>query len=108
MSLEFRHIDDTRQSPPRYRWPFVYLHGEAEIKGLDLDVQSAPDLCIANQAAPPVEPGQVVTLDCTVYGQPAKCVLYGAHNDPGLPSGRIALLSDAKGLAHALSPKDWR
>lgn len=99
--LEFRHASDNYQNDDR--WPFVYLHGEAEFNDA---TEEAPDLCLANLPMPDIVPETTAHLNCTVRGLPAICVLYRPSNGP--TQGRIALLSDVKSVKHARSVTAWR
>lgn len=114
--LVFYHCgDDTIPEIEQYhRWPFVYLHGEAE----DLNAENTPeasDLCVATKpitdyVGPLKNLSSYVLLhkiECFVYDKPAMCVLRKRENEAFL-SGRVALLEDEVGLAHIMNPDEWR
>ncbi len=94
--------------PSNELWHFVYLHGHAEEVAAVLTSQfgwdyGATDLCVV-EGPHPTEPGE---YPVSLYGRPAVAILADrAH--PGRLSGRIALLSDKTGLAHARHTQDWR
>lgn len=121
MDLEFYH--ETRENYLEYhRWPFVYLHGDAEYTTPPSDDGFASDICVSNMPMDdygPIndalkEPGSSVELRCKVDGFDAVAVIARRSSDI-LPfqkdcflSGRIALLSDEKALEHARDVKAWR
>lgn len=86
-------------------WSFVYLHGKAEdVMAYDNEVQGhdeAPDLFSANVPHPRKAGNYLVS----VFDRPALAVIAEHH---GMLAGRIALLSDSEGLAHALDVENWR
>lgn len=82
-----------------HRWAFCYLHGEAEDILNNMD--DAPDIFTADVPMP-TEPG---SYTCLIDGHIAIAVIAERHGHLG---GRVALVSDAKALTHALTPKDWR
>lgn len=114
MNLEFYH--ETRENCFEYhRWPFVYLHGDAEYTTPPSDDGFASDICVSNMPMDgygPIndalkEPGSSVELRCKVDGFDAVAVIARRSGDFFL-SGRIALLSDEKALEHARDVKAWR
>ena len=103
-----------------HRWPFVYLHGEAERMNFSAwnDGGEAPDICMANMSMDQFVPcignslpcqswKGTVSIPCEVNGQAAVCVL---SNDRlgNLFGGRIALVKDFTALQHVMQTKDWR
>lgn len=89
-------------------WHYVYLHGEAERLARRMQRENdwsdgAPDLCVLD-GPHPTEPGEYAV---TLYGHHAVAVLAHTHGRQYL-CGRVALLSDPVGLAHALAVNDWR
>ena len=97
------HADDPDPAA-KFRWPFVYLHRMAERMNEQIGRlhrwDSAPDLLSADQPMP-VSPGQ---YPVTLYGVPALAVLALRWEVYG---GRVALLDDPEGLAHAQNPQEW-
>jgi hypothetical protein len=85
-------------------WSYVYLHGAAEdAMAYHYQVQNittAPDIFGAD-APKPVEEGNYLV---SVLDRPALAVIAIHH---GILGGRVALLSDTEGLAHALDVKSW-
>ena len=110
MNLEFFYA--TEENYDKYhRWPFVYLHGEAErIEGFDYT-----DLCVCNIPMDKCvddsllrKSRSVVELPCKVHGLDAIAVIgRRSKRDPYL-AGRVALLSDEKALKHARDIVAWR
>ncbi len=105
--------------------PFIYLHGELEDSNLQAyendDNSCAPDLCMANLTVRditelakkqegvtnPDTEGLIAEIECHANGEPALCVVrYDAFTKR--IHGRVAWLSDAKGLAHAKDTTNWR
>lgn len=91
-----------------WRWPFVYLHGKAEdlVRVLSYAKEwenSAPDIFVASKPMPP-EAGE---WSVKLYGIPAVAVIARRDGTSHL-CGRVALLDDQEGLAHARRPEDWR
>jgi hypothetical protein len=82
--------------PNHHRWYWCYLDGDAE-KVFD---QQTPDLCEADVPMP----GEGIYF-VMVGDQPGIAVIAPHLNGLG---GRIALISDARALKHALTPEDWR
>lgn len=95
-------------APSNTLWHFVYLHGEAEGVASELTYRNnwpdgAADLCVLD-GTHPTTPGE---YPVTLYGRDAVAVLA----DRGLSghlSGRVALMDDADGLAHARNVAEWR
>lgn len=91
-------------------WHFVYLHGEAESLSAEMIAQNgwydgAADLCVLD-GPHPTTAGEYA---CTLYGRPAVAVIAKrGHTDLRFMCGRVALLSDAEGLAHARAVELWR
>lgn len=94
----------------RELWHFVYLHGQAEDLAEQMMAEkgwewSPGDLCVLPDLdEQPTEPDE---YRVTLYGQAGLAVL-DSRGHPGRLSGRVALLSDAVGLAHARDVKSWR
>lgn len=109
MNLEFFYA--TEENYYKYhRWPFVYLHGEAEcIEGFDYT-----DLCVCNIPMDKCvddsllwKSRSVVELPCKVHGLDAIAVI-GRRSKHDPLAGRVALLSDEKALKHARDIAAWR
>jgi hypothetical protein len=81
-----------------HRWPYVYLHGDAEFPYNPEG--DAPDIFLAD--APKPEAGNYLVI---VRGEPALAVIAMHY---GILCGRVALLSDTKAMKHILSVDDWR
>lgn len=108
--LSFVHADSESDEHQEH-WPFVYLHGEAEYvaETQQGDWDHAPDICLCNQPAPDIPPGGKLVLACNVHGFAAVCVLWRRKDlDLGFVQGRVALIKDPGGLAHALDCEAWR
>ena len=110
MGLEFYH--ETNENYLEYhRWPFVYLHGDAEYTTPPSDDGFASDICVSNMPMDSygsiIEPGSSVELPCKVDGFDAIAVI-ARRNGYFFLLGRIALLSDEKGLKHARDVEAWR
>jgi hypothetical protein len=116
--LKFIHADQNKDSL-WHRWPFVYLHGEAERMNTKAFSEGgqAPDICMANipmdEFVPCVGNGLpcrswegTVSIPCEVNGKPAVCVL--SQDRIGSFGGRIALVQDFQALQHVMQPKEWR
>jgi hypothetical protein len=120
----FKHAtDELEKSGEWHRWPFVYLHGEAEWLNIQYseDNSSAPDICLAN-----VLISEVLKCDLSPSGIPVgiiedtfvhcqidhKGVMIDAvlalSTANGMYGGRVALIRDQKGIQHVYNPKDWR
>ena len=104
--MSFKSFADiTSENEGEYRWSYVYLHGTAEdamryhngVQGYG----GAPDIFCADAPKPEKAGNYLVT----VLDRPAMAVIE-IHD--GILSGRVALLSDREGLAHALDVKAWR
>ena len=102
------HCDDCRG---KHDWPFVYLHGNAEIHSGKSYSELSGEACHDRRAddifccdSPmPTEPGE-----CSVelYGRQAIAVIdYAGRN---FLCGRVALIDDEAALAHCRIPHDWR
>lgn len=94
----------------RELWHYVYLHGQAEDLAGQMMAEKGwewgpDDLCVLPDLnEQPTEPDEYVV---TLYGQAGVAVLA----DRGLSnylSGRVVLLSDPVGMAHARDVKSWR
>ncbi len=92
-------------------WHFCYAHAAAErlcderlTEWFDPDELPAGDL-LAFDEPMPSQPGE---YPGTLYGRPCVAVLAHRHGDRTWLSGRLALLDDPVGLAHARTPEDWR
>lgn len=120
MMLKFIHADQSNKELLWHRWPFVYLHGEAERMNMQAfdDGGEAPDICMANMSmdefVPCVGNGLpcrswkgIVSIPCEVNGQAAVCVL-AQNGSEGLFGGRIALVKDFTALQHVMQPSEWR
>lgn len=115
----FYHLDDDEFLRDKHRFPFVYLHGQAEEKNNNtwaVGAGSPPDMCVADVPLESVFPkpwnvGDTRKIDCLVDDIPALCVLHvfdrTGLGDPSL-QGRVALLHDTEALEHSLKPQDWR
>jgi len=118
--LKFIHADYSNKELLWHRWPFVYLHGEAERMNMRAFSEGgeAPDICMANmpmdEFIPCVGNGLpcrswkgLVSIPCEVNDIPAVCVL--AQNGLDVVfGGRIALVKDFSALQHVMQPTDWR
>jgi hypothetical protein len=98
------HIDDPAG---KCRWPFVYFHADAEglVTALcrEQGWDSAPDLVSGLDPFPYCDGEYRVSI----YGRPGIAAL--RHQSAGsIAGGRVALLSDPVGLAHARRPENWR
>ena len=115
--LKFTHSDQNKDLL-WHRWPFVYLHGEAERMNMQAFSEGgeAPNICMANKPmdefVPCVGNGLpcqswkgTISIPCEVNGKPAVCVL---SQDRGIFGGRIALVQDFPALQHAMQPMSWR
>ena len=100
-----------------HRWPFVYLHGEAEDMNLpawEAGGGAAPDICVADvpldEAFKPTTVGETKELECTVNGLKAVAVLHNKNNGEfgSYVQGRVSLISDPEALKHAMAVSDWR
>ena len=95
-----------------YIWHFVYLHGEAEALNQEMADKggwhederhwSPSDCFVSDQPMPPDG-----DYDALLYGRPVKVVIRKRKHANYL-CGRVACIDDPEGLAHALSPDDWR
>lgn len=110
MNLEFFYA--TEENYYKYhRWPFVYLHGEAErIEGFDYT-----DLCVCNipmdecvDDALLWKSRTVIEFPCKVHGLDAIAVIGRRSEYDRYFSGRIALLHDEEALKHARDIAAWR
>lgn len=120
--LKFIHADSNKDRKRlEHRWPFVYLHGQAERMNDQIfnEGGEAPDICMANEpmdnyipcvgnGLPCVSWKGTVSIPCLVNDTPAVCVLSSHRSTDGHFGGRIALVKDIEGLRHALSPLEWR
>ena len=100
-----------------HRWPFVYLHGEAEDMNLPVfaaNEGAPPDICVADipldEAFKPTTVGETKELECTVNGLKAVAVLHNKDNGAfgSYIQGRVSLVSDPKALEHARDVASWR
>ena len=100
-----------------HRWPFVYLHGEAEDMNLTVfaaNEGAPPDICVADvpldEAFKPTTVGETKELECTVNGLKAVAVLHNKDNGAfgSYIQGRVSLASDPKALEHARDVASWR
>lgn len=118
--LKFIHADYSNKELLWHRWPFVYLHGEAERMNMQAfnDGGEAPDICMANmpmdEFVPCIGNGLpcqswkgTLSIPCEVNGIPAVCVL-SQNRLAGVFGGRIALVKDFTALQHVMQPTDWR
>lgn len=105
MKLDFVSENEEKHGY-HYDWYFVHLHGKAE-RRTDVCIGSLSMKEVLKEVPQPI--GTPLILPCTVYGEPAVCVLKSVLDKQGnnLWRGRIALISDAPSLQHALSPADW-
>ena len=97
-------LPDTLNAVP-YRWPFVYLHGEAQ-KVFDYqmklqDISAPNDIFETDQPMPGV-PGLFYV---NVYGLPAIANLQPYTSK--LMRGRVVLLSDLSNHDYLCNPKLW-
>ncbi len=99
------HEYDPTAPSPAFRWPFAYLHGEAETLMDSTQRErgwkwSAPDIFESDQPMPK-EPGE---YKADLYGKEVIVVVARRHS--GL-DGRAALVSDGEGLAHCREVDSW-
>jgi hypothetical protein len=104
MTLEFYHQADPNGK--KERWPFVYLHGQAEDHcGKQAQENGwewgAPDIFDASEPMPTF-PGD---YPATLYGMPVIAFVRFRH---GHLAGRVATPADVEGFAHAKESENWR
>ena len=114
--LEFYHQFNYNNG---HRWPFVYLHGDAEDNNGAID-----DICVANKPLSdyieclhdiPIQENGLykwkgtMRISCKVHGKPGIVVISTErHENYSLYGGRIALLTDKKAIEHVNDPQAWR
>lgn len=120
--LTFRHAtDELEDTGFWYRWPFVYLHGDAETHE-DIEGSYAPDICLTSRKLSSVLTGVKFSTsevpDENIENTFLACVLerggeqldavVGLSCANGVFGGRVALVSDIKAMRHVYNPREWR
>lgn len=91
---------ETTSKNDMHRWPFCYLHGNAEFEYDEAESGPAADLFVADAPMPEAVGNYLVFIG----GEPAVAVLATRYN---IVCGRVALISDTEALAHALDVEAW-